>query len=286
MEEERDTMRNRGSERERKFLRDINSELRTGGGGGVEGLEQQVVSGVDQQPGGRGAEVATRQVFRSVDGFSASVPGHGHVRPRPGTAQRQGAVRRAAQLSKRAGHRPRATGSDGLVRPSVAYMQVVGVDIAQSHADTLSRDSTAIADRPRPEAGEDPVVPVEEVFVSGATDVDARVVEPRSEDQQAEQTDGEATPQIATVWDIRVQQPVAMVIMAWELHCDSRQVGGVGEGQESRAGFPGKHILLILRSLVAPHPKTPKEEEQEEDGRGGFYEGRLETRSGNPNSRH
>jgi len=49
------------------------------------------------------------------------------------------------------------------------------------------------------------VVSVEEVFVNGATDIDARIVGPRSEDQQAEQTDGESTPQIATVWDIRVQ---------------------------------------------------------------------------------
>lgn len=57
--------------------------------------------------------------------------------------------------------------------------------------------------------------------------------------------------------------------VAWELHCDSSQVGGVGKGQESRAGFPSKHILLILRSLVAPHLKTQEEEEQEEDGRGG-----------------
>lgn len=36
-------------------------------------------------------------------------------------------------------------------------MQEVGVDVAEADANLLSRDSTAIADRPGPEAGEDPV---------------------------------------------------------------------------------------------------------------------------------
>lgn len=57
------------------------------------------------------------------------------------------------------------------------------------------------------------IVAVEKVSVGGATDVDARVVGSGSEDQQAEQTDGEATPQRAAVKDVtRVQQRVAVVI--------------------------------------------------------------------------
>lgn len=57
------------------------------------------------------------------------------------------------------------------------------------------------------------VVTVEEVSVCGAADVYAGVVGPRSEDQQAEQTDGEPTLQGAAVGDMtRVQQLVAMVI--------------------------------------------------------------------------
>lgn len=49
--------------------------------------------------------------------------------------------------------------------------------------------------------------------MDGATDIDARVVGPRPEDQQAEETDGESTPQVTAVKDTtRVQKLVAMVI--------------------------------------------------------------------------
>lgn len=57
------------------------------------------------------------------------------------------------------------------------------------------------------------VVTIEEVFAGRAADIDARVFGGRPEDQQAEQTDGESTLQVAAVWDTtRVQQLVAMVI--------------------------------------------------------------------------
>lgn len=49
--------------------------------------------------------------------------------------------------------------------------------------------------------------------MDGAADIDAGVVGPRPEDQQAEETDGESTAQVAAVRDTTtVQQPVAMVI--------------------------------------------------------------------------
>lgn len=57
------------------------------------------------------------------------------------------------------------------------------------------------------------VVTIEEVSVGGAADIDAGVVGSSPEDQQAEETDGESTPQGAAVRDtVRVQQLVAMVI--------------------------------------------------------------------------
>lgn len=57
------------------------------------------------------------------------------------------------------------------------------------------------------------VVGIEEVLAGRAADVDAGVVEPRPEDQQAEEADGEATPQVAAVRDpTGVQKRVAMVI--------------------------------------------------------------------------
>lgn len=61
------------------------------------------------------------------------------------------------QLSESLRHRPRAAGSHRLIGPSVAHVQEAGVDVAQSDANLLSRYSTAVADRPGPEAGEDPV---------------------------------------------------------------------------------------------------------------------------------
>lgn len=57
-----------------------------------------MVSGVYQQPGGRGAEGPARRVFVSVDGFRSAVPGHGHVGSSSRTAQGQDAVRRVAQV--------------------------------------------------------------------------------------------------------------------------------------------------------------------------------------------
>lgn len=57
--------------------------------------------------------------------------------------------------------------------------------------------------------------------------------------------------------------------VAGQLHCDSRQVGSVGEGQEGRTGSSSKHILLVFRSLIAPHLRT-QEEEEEEEGRGAW----------------
>lgn len=57
------------------------------------------------------------------------------------------------------------------------------------------------------------VIGEEEVFVGGAADIDARVVEPRPEDQQAEEADGESTLQVGAVRNLLgVQQLVAMVI--------------------------------------------------------------------------
>lgn len=61
------------------------------------------------------------------------------------------------QWSKGPGHRPRAARGHCLIGPSVANIQEVGVDIAESNADLLSWYTTAIADGPRPEAGEDPI---------------------------------------------------------------------------------------------------------------------------------
>lgn len=57
------------------------------------------------------------------------------------------------------------------------------------------------------------VVGVEVVPLAGATDVHPRVLRTCSEDQQAEEADGEATLQRAAVKDAAgVQQPVPMVI--------------------------------------------------------------------------
>lgn len=55
--------------------------------------------------------------------------------------------------------------------------------------------------------------------------------------------------------------------VAGQLHGDSGQVGRVGEGQKSRAGFSRKHILLILGSLEAPQLTTQQEEEDEDERR-------------------
>lgn len=51
---------------------------------------------------------------------------------------------------------------------------------------------------------------------------------------------------------------------AGQLHGNSSQVGSVGEGQKSRTGSFGKHVLLILRSLITQHLRTQEEEEEEE----------------------
>lgn len=49
--------------------------------------------------------------------------------------------------------------------------------------------------------------------MGGATDVDACIIGPGSEDQQAEESDGEATPQVSAVRDLAgIKQVVAMVI--------------------------------------------------------------------------
>lgn len=57
------------------------------------------------------------------------------------------------------------------------------------------------------------VVAVEQVFMGGATHVDARVVGARPENQQTEQTDGESAPQVCTVRDLTgIQELVSMVI--------------------------------------------------------------------------
>lgn len=49
--------------------------------------------------------------------------------------------------------------------------------------------------------------------MGGATDVDACIIGPGSEDQQAEESDGEATPQVSAVRDLAgIEQVVAMVI--------------------------------------------------------------------------
>lgn len=61
-------------------------------------VKHQVVSGVYQQPGGRGADVTTCRLFWSVDGFRSSVPCHGHIRSCTGTAQRQDTVCRVVQV--------------------------------------------------------------------------------------------------------------------------------------------------------------------------------------------
>lgn len=54
---------------------------------------------------------------------------------------------------------------------------------------------------------------IEEVFVGRTTDVDPSIAGPGSEDQQAEEPDGEATPQVTAVRDLTgIQQLVAMVI--------------------------------------------------------------------------
>lgn len=58
------------------------------------------------------------------------------------------------------------------------------------------------------------VVTIEEVFVGGATDIDACIIGPSSEDQQAEESDGEATPQVSAVRNLAgIEQVVAMVII-------------------------------------------------------------------------
>lgn len=57
------------------------------------------------------------------------------------------------------------------------------------------------------------VVTIEEIFVGRTADIDARVVGPCPEDQQAEETNGKSTEQGPTVRDMtRVQQLVAMVV--------------------------------------------------------------------------
>lgn len=67
--------------------------------------------------------------------------------------------------------------------------------------------------------------------------------------------------------------------VAGQLHSDSSQVGSVDEGQEGRAGSASKHILLILRSLIAPHLRTWEEEEEEETVGWRRHEASLRTRS-------
>lgn len=57
------------------------------------------------------------------------------------------------------------------------------------------------------------IIRVEEISVRGAADVNAGVVRPRPEDEEAEETDGESTLQVAAVRDTaRVQQLVSMEI--------------------------------------------------------------------------
>lgn len=64
-------------------------------------IKHQMVSGVYLQSGGCGAGLMTCQVLRSVYGFRSLVPGYGHVRPRPRTAQGQDMVRRVVQVKHR-----------------------------------------------------------------------------------------------------------------------------------------------------------------------------------------
>lgn len=61
--------------------------------------------------------------------------------------------------------------------------------------------------------------------------------------------------------------------MARQLHGDSGQICGVGEGEEGGAGASGEHVLLHLRSLVAPQPGTKeeqREQQQEQVGSGAW----------------
>lgn len=51
--------------------------------------------------------------------------------------------------------------------------------------------------------------------------------------------------------------------VARQLHRHSRQVGGVGEGEEGSAGASSEHVLLHLRSLVAPPARTQQEQQEE-----------------------
>lgn len=57
-----------------------------------------MVSGVNLQPGGHGADLMTCRVIRPVYGFRSLVPGYSHIRSCPGTAQGQDMVCRVAQV--------------------------------------------------------------------------------------------------------------------------------------------------------------------------------------------
>lgn len=66
------------------------------------------------------------------------------------------------------GHRPRAARGHRLIGPSVADVQEVGVDVAESDADLLPLNVAAVADGPGPKAGEDLVVGADKVaFLAG-----------------------------------------------------------------------------------------------------------------------
>ena len=66
--------------------------------------------------------------------------------------------------------------------------------------------------------------------------------------------------------------------VAGQLQSDSSQVGGVGEGQEGGTGSSSKHILFILRSLVAPRLRAQDEEKEKEEEEEEGEEGRGEWR--------
>lgn len=70
-----------------------------------------------------------------------------------------------------------------------------------------------------------------------------------------------------TAWSfefISARRYLLWFAVAGQLHSGSGQVGSVDEGQESRTGSSSEHILLILRSLIAPHLWRQREEEEEE----------------------
>lgn len=60
-------------------------------------------------------------------------------------------------MAESPGHRPRATGNHRLIGRPVAHVQEGGAHVAETHTDLLTQHTTAVAHRPRLEAGEDGV---------------------------------------------------------------------------------------------------------------------------------